>query len=422
MAPMRDDEFAAVVERERPLLQGIAYLLTGDAERADRLVQAVWARMYENRVQVTRPRVEAIRALIVAEPLPLNLPWESAPRFELVDGQQLTAGATEPIVADLRRLTADQRTAIILERYAQLPSAQIAEVLGRPIDEVLVLARQARAALAMGHPQRVDDTALARELEDAIPVDHRTAHGSADDLAHGRRLVRQRRLRRGAAALAAALVLVVGFAVLLPDRVPPPSAAPPAAGDTAGGDDPPVPPRNSVSPVPAVVTPTSPTCSPAESWCRGRILFRWRSEMAEVVQSHLDPGGVYFSGFGYRYDGRYDSPDFWSGQGGALAFEMFRLDRGATVVYVQIATSRQTAVRCGATTGHECQTVRFMNGNQMRLSLSNTVAEGVEVQYRPSGQVITVVARNTARGKTFPLTSAELVELVQDPRLQLPKF
>ena len=405
MAAMRDDEFAAVVERERPLLQGIAYLLTGDAERADRLVQAVWARMYENWAQVTRPQVEAIRALIVAEPLALNLPWESQPRFELVDGQRLTAAATEPIVADLRRLAADQRTVIILERYAQLPSAQIAEVLGRPIDEVLVLARQARAALAAGHPQRVDDTALARELADAIPVDHRTAYGSADDLAHGRRLVQRRRLRRGAAALAAAVLLVVGFAVLLPDRAPTPSAAPPAA-----------------TPVPASVTPTGPNCSPAESTCRGRILFRWRSEMAEVVQSHLDPDGVYFSGFGYRYDGRYDSPDFWSGQEGALAFEMFRLDRGATVVYVQIATSRQTAVRCGATTGHECQTVRFMNGNQMRLSLSNTVAEGVEVQYRPSGQVITVIARNTTRAKTFDLTSAELVELVQDPRLQLPKF
>jgi hypothetical protein len=144
--------------------------------------------------------------------------------------------------------------------------------------------------------------------------------------------------------------------------------------------------------------------------------------MAEVVQSQLDPDGVYFSGFGYRYDSRYDSPAFWSGREGALAFEMFRLDRGATVVYVQIATSRQAAVRCGATTGHDCQTVRFMNGNQMRLSLSNTVNEGVEVQYRPSGQVITVIARNTTRGKTFDLTSAELVELVQDPRLQLPKF
>lgn len=405
MAAIRDDEFAAVVERERPLLQGIAYLLTGDAERADRLVQAVWARMYEGWAQVTRPQVEAIRALIAAEPLAVRLPWESGPRFELVDGRPARATPVEAIVADLRRLTADQRTVLVLERYAQLPSARIAEVLGRSIDEVLVLARQARAALAAGGPQRVDDNALARELADAIPVDRRTAYGSADDLAHGRRLVRSRRLRRGAAALTAALLLVVGIVLLLPDRAPAPIAAPAAT-----------------TPAPAAVTPTGPSCTPSEAACRGRILFTWRSEMAEVVQSHLDPGGVYFSGFGYRYDGRYDSPDFWSGQEGALAFEMFRLDRGATVVYVQIATSRRTAVRCGATTAQECQTVRFMDGNQMQVSLSSTVAEGVEVQYRPNGQVITVIARNTTRAKTFDLTSAELVELVQDPRLQLPKL
>ena len=403
MAGIRDDEFVVVVARERPLLQGIAYLLTGDAERADRLVQAVWARMYEGWTQVTRPQVEAIQALIAAEPLPLALPWDPQPRFELVEGQRLTAAAAEPIVSDLHRLDRDQRTVIILERYAQLPSAQIAEVLGRPIDEILVLARQARAALAAGHPHRMNDTALAGELADAIPVDRRTAHGSTDDLAHGRRLLQRSRLRRGAAALAAAVQLVVGIAVLLPDRAQTPIAAPPVA-----------------TPVPTTVTPTGPACSPSEATCRGKILFAWRSDMAEVMQSHLDPGGIYFSGFGYRYDGRYDSPDFWSGQEGALAFEMFRLDRGATEVYLQIATSRQTAVRCGATTGHECRSVQFIDGNQMQLSLSNTVAEGVEVQYRPNTQVITVIARNTTRGTPFALTSAELVRLVKDPRLRLP--
>ena len=47
MALVRDEEYAAVVERERPLLQACAYLLTGDDGRADRLVQLVLARMYE---------------------------------------------------------------------------------------------------------------------------------------------------------------------------------------------------------------------------------------------------------------------------------------------------------------------------------------------------------------------------------------
>ena len=66
--------------------------------------------------------------------------------------------------------------------------------------------------------------------------------------------------------------------------------------------------------------------------------------------SHLDPTGMYFSGFGYSYDGRYDTPTRWTADGGALAFEMFRLDKGATEVCLQVATSREFAVRCGATT------------------------------------------------------------------------
>ena len=86
--------------------------------------------------------------------------------------------------------------------------------------------------------------------------------------------------------------------------------------------------------------------------------------MAEVATSHLDPQGKYFSGFGYSYDSRYDTPSFWSGQGGALAFEMFRLDKGATEVYLQVATSRKFAVRCGATTHQKCLRFR-LHGRQL---------------------------------------------------------
>ncbi len=400
MAAVRGEEFAAVVERERPLLQGIAYLLTGDAVRADRLVQAVWARMYERWPEVRRPQVEAIRALIRAEPLALHLPWERQPRVELVE-RLAGAAALDPIVADLRMLTPDLRTVIILERYAELPSVQIAEVVGRTIDQVLVLSRQARAVLAAGHPERATDQGLAQELRDAIPFDRRVAHGSADDLAHGRRLVRRRRLRRGAAAVAAALLLVAGIAVLLPHRDPAPAAAP----------------------LRVVVMPSpNASCSITELTCRGKILFTWRSEMAEVVRSNLDPDGQYFSGFGYRYDDRYETPGFWSGQEGALAFEVFRLDQGATEVYVQIATSRRTAVRCGETTRTACTSTLFMDGYRMTIS-GTTVSEGIEVQYRPTeDEVITVIARNTTRGKTLDLISGDLVKLVQDPRLRLPEL
>ena len=57
----------------------------------------------------------------------------------------------------------------------------------------------------------------------------------------------------------------------------------------------------------------------------------------------------------------------------------------------------------------------------MRVSRSTTVAEGLEVQYRPNGtEVITIIARNSGGGKTLDLDAADLHELIEDPRLKLP--
>src|ERR687894_1507847 len=196
MAVIRDEEYAVVVERERPLLQACAYLLTADEGRADRLVQLVLARMYERWDDVRRPRVEALRALVQTSPHDPMLPWDTGPRVQLVDGGWQPAPAPE-IVHDLQRLPLDQRAVIALERYAELPSVQIAEVCDRTVDDVLVLARQARAALAADHPDRAADAVLAEELREAVPLDRRTAYDRAVDLDHGRHLVRRRWLRRG---------------------------------------------------------------------------------------------------------------------------------------------------------------------------------------------------------------------------------
>ena len=46
MPAIRDEEYAAVVERERPLIQATAYLLTGDPAQAERVVQLVFAELY----------------------------------------------------------------------------------------------------------------------------------------------------------------------------------------------------------------------------------------------------------------------------------------------------------------------------------------------------------------------------------------
>jgi hypothetical protein len=144
--------------------------------------------------------------------------------------------------------------------------------------------------------------------------------------------------------------------------------------------------------------------------------------MAMVAESHLDPAGEYFSAFGYVYDTRSDTPTVWTDEGGALAFQLFRPNDGATEVYVQIATSRRFAVACGVATKQECFTQRYMDGNRFTQTNSTTVDRGIEVQWRPEGtEVITAIARNTGPGKKLALQPSDLRQLIQDPRLRLPE-
>jgi DNA-directed RNA polymerase specialized sigma24 family protein len=399
MSANRNQEYASVVERERPLIQTTTYLLTGDPAQAERVVQLVFARLYAHWPRVSQPRLEAIRTAVYVARAPVQMPWEHHARFELIDGSRPLPVA-EAIVADLGMLSYDQRVAIVLESYVGLTPAEIAKVLRRPVGDVLNLAGRARNMLAAGHPERKGDEALARELREAIPYDLRDSHSSADDLAHGRRLARRRWIQRSSGALAAVVLIVAAVVLIEPMHPPAQHVAPP---------------------LPTSV-PFRQSCDPSSATCRAQIMLRWRSEMVEVARSYVDPTGEYFSGFGYSYNSRYDTPSFWTGQGGALAFEMFRLDKGATEVYLQVATSRKFAVRCGATTHQQCSQMKFMDGNFFLLSESTVVRNGIEVQYSPSGEeVITVIARNTQRGKVLDLSRGDLIKLAQDERLHLPQ-
>jgi DNA-directed RNA polymerase specialized sigma24 family protein len=402
MPAIRDEEYAAVAQRERPLIQATAYLLTGDPVQAERVVQLVFAKLYDRWPGEANPRMATIRDLLRTARTPVHLPWEYRERVELIDGP-LPVAVTEPIVADLQTLSYDQRVVIVLECYAELSSAQIAEVLERPIAEVLGLGQQARATLAARHPVPASDGTLSQELRDAIPYDMREPHGTADDLAHGRRLTRRRWIQRGSATLVVGVLVIVAAVLLIPAR--PAAMQAPQAGSSV--------------PIP---TPSGGKCDPATSQtCRSKILVKWRSEMVEVVVSHLDPKGHYFSGFGYYYDSRYDMPSFWSGDGGALGLQVFRLKEGATEVYIQIATSRRFAIRCGATTRQQCLQFHFMDGNSYLLTDSTLNDGGIEVQYRPNdNEVITVIARNTQRGRVLQVSRGDLIKLVQDEQLRLP--
>ena len=401
-----NEKYAAEVDRERPLIQATAYLLTGDPVQAERLVQLVFAQLYGRLPTVQHPRVEALQWLVRTARGPVRLPWEHRMRFELMDGPS-PMHAAAPIIADLGRLSYEQRVAIVMDGYAGLSSGQISEILQRPVVTVLQLVEQARAALAVGHRERASDQALAQQLNAAIPYDLLKSSESTDDLAHGRQLIRRRWLLRGSAALAAVVLIILAVGIFLPRRPVQPVGSVPQVQSSSS------------VPVSAPLANCDPASTPA---CRSTILLKWRSDMAEVASSHLDPSGEYFSGFGYYYNNRYDMASFWSGQGGALGLQIFRLDRGATEVYLQVATSRKFAIRCGATTGQQCLRFRFMDGNSYLMTDSTLRRKGIEVQYSPSGQeVVTVIARNTQRGQVLEISRGDLIKLVQDERLHLPK-
>ena len=63
-----------------------------------------------------------------------------------------------------------------------------------------------------------------------------------------------------------------------------------------------------------------------------------------------------------------------------------------------------------------------MAGNSYLLTDSTVAGGGIEVQYSPNGdEVITVIARNTQRGQILAIGTGDLIKLVQDERLRLPK-
>ena len=403
--------------RARRLVGGCALLLVGDVARADRLSQTVLARHAlgpeplepGEPLEAAEPPslVPVLRELVRARSRDFDPPWLPAARVELRDAGP--GPADPPLLAELGHLPPGPRAALVLHHHGGLTTAEAAAVLATEPTTVEAWVAAATRELAGRRPERLQPGRLAEELRTAA-APAVVSGSAATDRVHGRQLVRRRRLRRVAAAVAAVLVLVLGAVTVL-DRGP----EVPQAASTPVATEP-----------PAGATPTGPepvtaACDVSNPSCQATVMRRWRTEMSEVVASHLDPEETYFSGYSFSYDERYESRTFWAGGDGALGLEVFRLDGGATEVYLQVASGYDTAVRCGQTTKGRCAGQRFLDGNRFTLSTATQVARGIEVQHRPDGnQVVTVVARNTTRGRVLAVTRADLIALVQDPRLRLP--
>jgi hypothetical protein len=401
--PTRTDEvgFATFVAALRPLLQGIAYLMYGNLDRAGAVVDATMARLYDNWPVDEDPRDLALHQVLEARPSELDVPWIRRNRVELVD--TATPGVNPPmgIVADLAGLDVDERRVLILQHVAQIPLPLIPRLVDRTRDEVRELAIRARDRLLAADPDRAREAVLSAQLAEAIPYELREGAPVDIDISHGKQLIRQRMLRRLAATMAVVLVLV-GVAIWAPRERLNASTSPPA-------------------PIPAPVqTQPGPPCARSDSGCQVHVLGVWRADMAEVVTSYLDPRSRYFDGVGHGSEPFYETPGFWEGHGGALGFNLFSRT-GATVIYVQVASNSDAAIECGELTGQQCVSHRFMDGNTFTFTDVTYPTEGLEVQFTPNWpQVVTVVARNTSKGRSLNISSGDVMKLLQDSRLLLP--
>jgi hypothetical protein len=398
----REASFAMFATDQRPKLQGVAYLLHADVQVAESVVDASLAQLYDLWPLAGNAEDAAFRRLVHARPGELDLPWRRSARFELIDRASGPV-RVNGIVGELAALEPGQRRALVLERFADLPILRIASILNLSGTDVKRLARSAQEELIHTEPARQDDEVLAAELANAISYDLRSALPAALDVAHGKQLARQRVARR-LVFTAAAVVVLVGIALWAPRaplgaEVPGSAATPNAVGPAA----------------------QPPPCRNSDDLCRMRVLGEWRSQMADIVRTYADPSRTYFTGVGYEPESIYESETFWQGRGGVLGFYLSPKQGGATMIYLQVATGRERAIRCGLLTQQPCVSQRFPSGNRYTLTETTYPTEGIEVQYSADGtQVVTIVARDAMTGRTLDIARGDLIKLVQDSRLRLP--
>ncbi len=371
-----DAAYEAAIVRDRALLLGIAYLLTGDLGRAEQTVRWTLTQAYP----ATTERVALIAVLIDGVRRGVRLPDPGGTRVDLIDTAPVEPGAS--IVADLRMLAPSDRAVLVLERFAELPTVQIAAVLGLPYDLVSSAARRARLALVERSPGRSPDDAIAAELRAVVP-DAEAARSATGDLHRARRRQGRRRVQRAVVAVAAAVVIALLVTVqLVPERSTPRATDPATSAPVA--------------------TATPDTCTATGAGCRTEQLARaWA-----VVKSHLDEDDTYFT-----------HTSLVKGRDSVVTLRMSR-PGGATSVIVEFAPDRRSARRCGEATGHRCVSQRFMDGNRFILTTSLTARDGIEVQYRPQGnEVFTAIARDSGSGKRLEISTSDLIDLLEDPLL-----
>ncbi|MBL7499962.1 SigE family RNA polymerase sigma factor [Frankia sp. CNm7] len=135
-----DDDFTGFVRSRGPALGRTAYLLTGDAGRAEDLVQSALLAVWQRRGRVEPDRWEAYtrrtminlatswwRRLSSTERTVATMPDQPGPPGPAATD---TADDRVRLVTALRRLPARQRAAVVLRHYEDLSEAETAKLLG----------------------------------------------------------------------------------------------------------------------------------------------------------------------------------------------------------------------------------------------------------------------------------------------------
>lgn len=161
---MRDDDFRDFVRARSHALSRTAYLLTGDHDLAQDLLQTALAKTYQHWPHVRDGNPEAyVRRTLHNTYVSW---WRRPPAPPVAEVSPTTTDGTEAtlrrvtILTALRALTPRQRAVIVLRYFEDLTEAQAAEVLGVTVGTVKRLHFDALARLRSLAPHLIDEVTV----------------------------------------------------------------------------------------------------------------------------------------------------------------------------------------------------------------------------------------------------------------------
>ena len=138
----RDDEFRAFFFAQSPRLRGIALLMTGDQARAEELAQEALLRAYRAWPRIRRedpgPYVRATLVNLCRNEYRRRLLERKRPSEEAATqiGHDATVAEAMRLADALRALPPIRKAVIVLRYYEDLPEAEIARILDRPLNTI----------------------------------------------------------------------------------------------------------------------------------------------------------------------------------------------------------------------------------------------------------------------------------------------